>query len=480
MDVGHKFYSWYYLIPLVVVLSLMFSYLTVMFGLTIPIFVLTGCTFIVFLIIIFKSPFLGLMATVSYGFLYILVGRTLGIAFNFGYVVEALYFLLCLVVLFKTHKGDWRNLQNDIVLLFTLWFIISVLELINPAGASPRGWLHEIRTSGLDSFVLVLLGFLIFRNRNHLDVFLYVIIGCSILAAINGITQVHIGLTSPEQAFVTDNPTHMIWGKLRAFSFFRDAGQFGASQAQFAVICTILALGPYQKWKRIVLLICALVLFYGMLISGTRGSFFALVSGAFLAVVLFKNIKVLILGIVLMLSFIAVLKFTHIGSGNYHIYRFRSALNPEDASLNVRFTSQQALREYLKDHPFGGGLGVVGYAGNEYNSEKFISTIAPDSYWVKVWAMYGIVGFVFWFSMLMYIIGKCCGIVWKVKDANLRVKLISLTAGVFGIFISSYGNEVLNALPSSIVVYLSIVLINIGPKLDYQNSITKLYAKENP
>src|SRR5690606_7167892 len=131
-----------------------------------------------------------------------LIGRTLGIDFPYGHIVEALYLLLCDVILFKTRRADGRRVVNDLCLLFSLWFLISVLELINPAGANPRGWLHEIRTSGLDSFLLVPIGFLIFRNFKHLNIFLYVIIVCSFLAAINGFTQIHIGLTDSEQAYL--------------------------------------------------------------------------------------------------------------------------------------------------------------------------------------------------------------------------------------------------------------------------------------
>src|SRR5690554_4897657 len=205
-----------------------------------------------------------------------------------------------------------------------------------------------------------------------------------------------------------------------------------------------------------------------MLISGTRGALFALVPGIFLAVFLFKNIKVLIIGTLFLLAFLAVLKYTHIGSSSYEIHRLRSALNPDDPSLAVRFNNQQVIREYLATRPFGGGLGIVGYAGEKYNSDKFISKVAPDSYWVKVWVMYGNIGFAIWFSLIFYIIGKCCGIIWDIQDKNLRIKLIALTSGFFGIFICSYGNEVINTLPSSIIAYLSIVFVLLGRQYDQE------------
>src|SRR5690606_33853509 len=124
-----------------------------------------------------------------------------------------------------------------------------------------------------------------------------------------------------------------------------------------------------------------------MLISGTRGSFFVLIPGALLAIFLFKNAKVFICGLVSLVMFVAVLKYTYIGSGFSYIHRLRTALNPEDASLNARFDTQEILTEYMKDYPFGGGLGTLGYAGEQYNPGTFLATMPPDSYWVKVWVM---------------------------------------------------------------------------------------------
>src|SRR5690606_34463631 len=181
----------------------------------------------------------------------------------------------------------------------------------------------------------------------------------------------------------------------------------------------------FNVWKRLVIGCLALLFFYGMLISGTRGAFFVLIPGAFLAIFLFKNIKVLLSGLSFLILFVAILKFTYIGSGFSYVHRLRSALDPSDPSLNARFVNQESMRNYMEAYPFGGGLGVMGYAGGEYNPGAFLASIPPDSYWVKVWGMYGIVGLTFWFCMMGYIIGKSCGIVWKIRDDGLRVKLIA-------------------------------------------------------
>src|SRR5690606_2303037 len=133
------------------------------------------------------------------------------------------------------------------------------------------------------------------KTKKHLNAFLIVIISCSFLATINGVKQLHIGLFPGENAFLQANPTHMIWGQLRVFSFFGDAGQFGASQAHLSLICGVLAFSPISYFKRAFFLSLALFFFYGMLISGTRGAFFVLVPGAFMALFLFKKLKVILI-----------------------------------------------------------------------------------------------------------------------------------------------------------------------------------------
>jgi len=63
------------------------------------------------------------------------------------------------------------------------------------------------------------------------------------------------------------------FGKLRIFSYYFDAAQFGASQGHLAIVCIILATGPYKLLKKAWFAIAGLLIFYGMLISGTREHF---------------------------------------------------------------------------------------------------------------------------------------------------------------------------------------------------------------
>ncbi|WP_421943938.1 O-antigen ligase family protein [Pedobacter sp.] len=411
-----------------------------------------------------------------YCFIYWLISRELGIIFPIGILIEVIMLLAFISAIFSVPKENWKNLNNDLFYLFLFWFFISVLEVANPAGASTLGWLKEIRSAAEYPLLIVMLYFLTFTKVKDLDNFLIIVIALSTLAAIDGIKQLHIGLSRGDIMFLQYGgaTTHLIWGRLRVFSFYSEAAQFGASQAHIGLLTLILALGPVKKNVRILLLTCSALMLYGMLISGTRGAMFALVPGAFVAIILSKKFKVLILGGALAILFLCFLKFTSIGDGNYNIYRFRSSLNPDDPSLNVRLASQRVLKEYMSNIPFGGGLGVIGSNGMAYNSDKFLSKVQPDSYWVKIWAMYGIVGFTIWISIMLYLLGKCCGIVWRIEDEGLKIKGIALTSGFAGILFCSYGNEVINTMPSTIIVYASLVFVYIMPKLDNELKERKL------
>ncbi|RYF20542.1 MAG: O-antigen ligase domain-containing protein [Flavobacteriales bacterium] len=406
-----------------------------------------------------------LYVLIIYCFTFGILAREIG-GMPYGILIEVIMLILWVVVIATVPKEHWQSVNTDLVYLLLFWFIYSVLQVINP-GASPRGWLQEIRSTALYPFLMVPLGFLIFRENKHLDTFLILIIALSTLASLNGVKQLYVGPSRGEQFFLDSGGalTHVLWGRLRVFSFYSDAGQFGASQAQIGIMTLILALSNIKIWKKIVLFGCSGLMIYGMLISGTRGALFAIIIGGIVAVLLSKKFKVLILGGLVAVSFLFILKFTYIGNGNYQIYRLRSALDPNDPSLNVRFITQRKLREYMSTRPFGGGLGVIGANGTKYNQDKYLSTVQPDSYFVKVWAMYGIVGLTIWLAIMMYIMGKSFGIIWKLEDGNLKIKMIALVSGYAGVLFCSYGNEVINTMPSSIVVYLSWVFIFNSRKL---------------
>lgn len=393
-----------------------------------------------------------------------------------GLAMDAILLLTWFSLLVNMKRFNWKSLKNEHVLFASIWFVISLLEVLNPSGFSLAGWFNELRFTAFSWLCVAPVVFLLFNTLKDLNRFFVFIFLFSLIATLYGMKQLYLGLSGGEQAWMDagNDYTHLLNGKLRAFSMYSDAGQFGASQAVLAVIAMVLAMGPFSFFRKLIFAALALVFLYGMGISGTRGALFALVSGLFYAVFLSKNFKVLFIGSALALGGLFILKYTDIGNDNFQIYRLRTALDPKDASFNVRLDNQKKIKFLLRDQPFGAGLGMSGMNGTTYNKDKSIANVQPDSYWVKVWVMYGIVGLVIWFAFTCYIIGKCSGIVWQIRDPKLRSKMIALTAGTVGTFICSYGNEVMNGMPSSVIMFLSWSFVFIAPQLDREIEEKKL------
>ncbi|SDG39579.1 O-Antigen ligase [Pedobacter terrae] len=450
-------------------LSVLVAGSTYSFGILGPLLVLAFAAVGTFLIALFRNPRTGFWVYLTYCFILgFLVKSFLNIPV--GLALDAILVLTWVSMLVNMNKFNWDKLKNEHVIIALIWFVISFLQLLNPYGGSVIAWFNELRFTALSWLLVAPFAFLLFNRMADLNRFILLVLLLSLVGTLYGMKQLYLGLTPGEQTWLNagNAGTHIINGKLRVFSMYSDAGQFGASQAIMAVIALTLAAGPFSFFKKLIFACFALAFLYGMAISGTRGALFALAAGLFSALFLSRSFSVLIIGVIICASGFSVLKYTTIGDHIFQVNRLRSALDPKDASLAVRLDNQHKLKSLLDDLPFGAGLGMSGMNGTTYNFNRPIANIPPDSYWVKVWVMYGVVGLVIWFALTCYIIGKCSGIVWKIRNPKLRVKMIALTAGTVACFICSYGNEVMNGMPSSIIMFMSWSFIFIAPGFDEQ------------
>jgi hypothetical protein len=421
-----------------------------------------------FLIGVFKKPKIGVIALIYYSFFFHYLGKHAE-GPKYGLLVDGLLVLTWLgVIFYRGNRFRFRHNNIDLMWLSVGWFALTVLEMGNPSRPSFQGWVQEVRSISLYWLLLTPLTILLFNKKSDIPLFLHIIIFISFLGALYGIKQLYFGVDAAEMAWLESGAkkTHVLFGKLRVFSFYAEAAQFGASQACIGVSAITLAVGPYTKSRKMLYLIAGLFILYGMVISGTRGAMGGLIGGGFIFLVLTKQVRIIILGAIVGGIFVGFLKFTTIGNDNSQIRRLRSSLDPNDASLQVRLINQRIFRDALASKPFGTGVGTIGMWGSEYNKHIPTAKIPPDSLYVKVWVMYGVIGFIIWLGIMLYIVGKSCGIIWETQDPVLKNQLIALCAGSFGSLVCSYGNEVMNALPSLIVVCMSWAFVFISPKWD--------------
>jgi O-antigen ligase len=416
--------------------------------------------------LVIRKASLGLWLSLQMAFA--AIGLTRFVPGPLGLSVDVLLALTVLGIFFNLRDHLPIRLRNPIMVIILAWFFFTIFQLFNPEARSMTAWFYAVRGVSFYLLATVPLAMILFRQRTDLRLFLMLWLGWSVVAAFYGMKQLYIGLNAAENAWLAagNASTHILHGKLRVFSFYSDAGQFGAAMAHAFLVAGILTLGATKLKHRLLLGLVSLVCLWGMMISGTRGALFVPASGFFLYFLLSKNFKILTLGIVMAGSCFFVLKYTYIGQGNYQIQRMRSALDPDDPSLQVRLENQRKMSVYLADRPLGGGIGSSGYWGLRFSPNTFLAQTPSDSWYVKIWAETGIVGLSLHIMMLLGILAICIRRVWQVREAWLRQIGLALVSGMFGIMLASYGNQVLGQNPTGMLIYLSIAFSYMLPTWD--------------
>jgi hypothetical protein len=229
----------------------------------------------------------------------------------------------------------------------------------------------------------------------------------------------------------------------------------------------IVAFSEKKRKNQLFFILVAVLGIVGMFISGTRGAISIPLGAAILFVIMRKSRGILIAGIVLLALTFFFFKFTYIGQDNQFIRRMRTAFNPNDPSLQVRLENQKKLSTYLSSRPFGGGIGHAGVKAKAFTPGSYLSTVATDSWYVLIWAEQGIIGLILHLAILFYILIKGAYLImYRIKDRELRLKMMALASGMFGVMVASYGNAVLGTMPTSLLIYSSMALMLSPEKLD--------------
>ncbi|MCK9448469.1 MAG: O-antigen ligase family protein [Bacteroidales bacterium] len=426
---------------------------------------------IVFLNRLLTNPRVGIYTIIVFGF--IAIGLTRYIPnIPFGLTIDGFLVLTYIAVFFRyfNEKISIEPIQRDLVYLSILWFGYSVLQLFNPEALSRTAWFYAMRGMSLYMLLLVPLGFMIFNRLRFMMTFLYLWGIFSILATLKGLQQLYLGLDYAEQHWMdtVGFVTHILFGELRVFSFFSDAGQFGAAQGAAGIVGFIIATNIHGQRNKIFFSIMALFGLWGMMISGTRGAMIVPMVGGITYILLRKNFKVIIIGSVLLSLIYVFFAYTYIGQGNSQVRRMRTAFRPEeDESYLVRLENRRVLATYLTNKPFGGGIGSAGDWGKRFSPQGFLAQIATDSWYVQIWAEQGIIGLILHLFVLSYIFLKGSYIImFRLKEPELRGIIAALMAGFTGIMGASYGNGVLGQIPTGVLIYTSWVIIFISQQLE--------------
>jgi hypothetical protein len=413
---------------------------------------------------LFTIPRLGIILLVIQGFTVIGISRY--VPAPLGLSIDGVLILLYLALFFKafSEKVKWDKAKSHLTLLVGMWMGYIFLQIVNPEARSIEAWFYAMRGLGLYQFLVIPLAFILFNKPKDLQLFFIIWGVMSILGTLKGLMQYTIGVDPYEQAWLNAGSykTHILFGKLRVFSFYSDAGQFGAAQGHAGVVFCILAIfrKAASKKVRAFYLVVGVMGLFGMLISGTRGAISVPGMGGIMYLILSKNIKMLTLGAVFGIGVYVFFAHTTLMHSNPEIRRMRTAFDPNDASLQVRLANQRKLKSYLASRPIGGGVGATGNWGQRFTPHTFLANTATDSWYVMIWADTGVVGLWYYLFMVFFIlITGAYNVMFRIKNEDQKVMMTAITCGFAGIMMASYGNGVFGQMPTGIVMYLSMVFM---------------------
>ena len=125
------------------------------------------------------------------------------------------------------------------------------------------------------------------------------------------------------------------------------------------------------------------------------------------------------------------------------------------------------MKKYIRDAPWGIGLGMNNEnvpANNKYN---VLATIPPDSEYVFIWLRTGPIGItIFVLTMLIMLGGACYTVLFKLKNKSLMGIGAALSCAFVAIQLGGYGNQVLMQFPNGLIFYGGLSIVYILPYIE--------------
>ena len=382
-----------------------------------------------------------------------------------GLVIDIL--LAITVIYFIQAKDDTkepktRDVKPSILyILLSIWMGYVFLELFNPESKSIKAWFYAMRAMALYGWLISLIGVKADLKKADLVKYFRLWLTIALIGGLYGIRMEIFGPLPFEKQWLAKGAylRHILWGKLRIFSFYADASTFGNAMGQAFVASSVLYLGPFSRKTKYKLLFCSLITLVSMSLSGTRGAYAVPGAGLLIFVLITKSASLRLLVFSSLIAVFILLKFTYLGQSVYAIQRMRSSLDSSDPSLQVRMVNRELLTKYLSDKPFGGGVGSSGLWGQRFTPNTYLSNFFADGGYTLVRAECGIVGKYMFIFIQLFILLRGVRFLIKTKDEKAFYFGAAIVCGYAGLLLSNYGNSTLGQFPNSIVTLFGLVFL---------------------
>lgn len=420
-----------------------------------------------FVLLCLSFPILCFFILYVVSFVIMGLGRYIEFPLPVGVLIDVL--VLCNFIVLGLHYICGKRLGNvyftPFLLLSILWMVFCFMELLNPQTLFAN-WITTVRSIGIHIVLFQILVFLQLDRVVKLNYFFKCWAILVLLAALKAIGQKFIGFDSAEAhwLYTAGAHTHVIYSGIRYFSFFTDAANFGCHMGLGFVVFSILAFYERSRNTRFFYIMVALLALYGMMISGTRAAMAVPFVGLSVFVILLRKWQWVLSGAAVLVLAFCFFNFTNIGNGQSDIRRMRTAFRfTDDASFNVRLENQKKMRSFMGNYPLGLGIGSAKHT-TEGDS---LFGIATDSSFIFIWVETGIIGLILYIILCLSIL--CFGtyyVFFLLKEVTVIRYVVAAVAGLAGMMVAGYGNEVLHQIPTGITVYILMGIVMLSPYMD--------------
>ena len=386
-------------------------------------------------------------------------------------LINELFELMLIGMVLVDH---WRfhlsRLINVMFLCAIVWVMFCCIEIFNDQcglGIDVYRWYTGARLMSMQILYAFVVTTLFIDTPKKIMTLLFIWAVFIVFAAIWLWKQKNIGLTEAESRFLWSSPAHIMGGKIRYFSCFTDAANFGIHTAVASAAFLIIAATMKVTRIRIFFAIVGCIGIWAFFGSGTRTAIFCFIATIMVFIVLCKNKKPILSVSAVFLVFLYILIFTNIGDSNQNIRRMRTAFDKEDASLGVREQNKATLRKYMVDAPWGVGIGLENGDVPPFNKFKLITQVPPDSEYVYIWVRTGVVGLtVFCIINAVMFLGACWIVFFRLKNPSIRGVGIAYTAAFIGMHLGGYANQILLQYPNVLIYYGGLATVYLLPHIE--------------
>ncbi|WP_432776527.1 O-antigen ligase family protein [Brevibacillus gelatini] len=277
--------------------------------------------------------------------------------------------------------------------------------------------------------IAFLMGFYLLKSVDDLDKFLKGLTLIGFFAAVVGVLQVVIGVKTPE-SWVQEGEAITT----RAFSFVTSPNVLGSYMALIAPVAAGLFMKATSRKEKWVWVLVTLTTLLALLLTGSRGAWFALAFALFICFYIWnKRIAgyLVLAGIIgLVALFFVPESVPMVGTVKNRIFTLFTPEYFESSSQGGRVGRWGEAYDKMRIEPlFGVGLGHHGGAV----ASRHFGTIYSDSYFFKSLAEYGLIGIILLISLVVSMLKYGAGLVSKLQGSPHFFSVLGLFGGLIAV-----------------------------------------------